>query len=164
MPIPFTLNRTDYEAFEQRGVKLYGMRNTHALAKGSRIEAPTSILSTVTWGAFLDIGASCNLSGGTINNVRFGRYCSVASGVVIGAQDACRVMVRALDQLGNKLPFFPEPVSITVTGPARRIGPGFVPLRAGSTGFWIQAQGPGEITLTVSNDRLGTIVTQILAE
>ena len=34
MPIPFTLNRTDYEAFEQRGVKLYGMRNTHALAKG----------------------------------------------------------------------------------------------------------------------------------
>ena len=87
MPIPFTLNRTDYEAFEQRGVKLYGMRNTHALAKGSRIEAPTSILSTVTSGAFLDIGAFCNLSGGTINNVRFGRYCSVASGVVIGAHE-----------------------------------------------------------------------------
>ncbi|MER2510103.1 MAG: CatB-related O-acetyltransferase [Amaricoccus sp.] len=87
MPIHFTLNRTDYEAFEQRGVKLYGLRNTRTLAKGSRIETPTSILSTVTSGAFLDIGAFCNLSGGTINNVRFGRYCSVASGVVIGAHE-----------------------------------------------------------------------------
>ena len=82
----------------------------------------------------------------------------------IGAHDALRVMIRALDQVGNKLPFFPEPVSISVTGPARRIGPGFVPLRAGSTGVWVQAQGAGEITLTVSNDRLGTVVTQIVAE
>ena len=82
----------------------------------------------------------------------------------IGAHDALRVMIRALDQVGNKLPFFPEPVSISVTGPARRIGPGFVPLRAGSTGVWVQALGAGEITLTVSNDRLGTVVTQIVAE
>ena len=38
-------------------------------------------------GAFLDIGAFCNLSGGTINNARFGRYGSVASGVVIGPHE-----------------------------------------------------------------------------
>ncbi|MCW1917564.1 glycoside hydrolase family 2 protein [Rhodobacter sp. KR11] len=82
----------------------------------------------------------------------------------IGAHDSLRVMVRALDQTGHKLPFFPEPVSITVTGPARRVGPGFVPLRAGSTGFWLQAHGAGEITITVSNDRLGTVVTQIISE
>ncbi|NBZ88971.1 glycoside hydrolase family 2 protein [Stagnihabitans tardus] len=82
----------------------------------------------------------------------------------IGPHDSLRVMVRALDQTGHKLPFFPEPVSITVTGPARRIGPGFVPLRAGSTGFWLQAHGAGEITVTVSNDRLGTVVTQIISE
>ncbi|MBI1171243.1 glycoside hydrolase family 2 protein [bacterium] len=82
----------------------------------------------------------------------------------IGRHDAVRVMVRALDQAGHKLPFFPEPVSITVTGAGRRIGPGFVPLRAGSTGFWVQATGPGEITITVSSDRLGVSVTQIIAE
>lgn len=82
----------------------------------------------------------------------------------IGPHDAVRVMVRALDQLGNKLPFFPEPVSITVTGAGRRIGPGFVPLRAGATGFWVQAQGKGKITVTVSSDRLGTQVLQLNAE
>ena len=82
----------------------------------------------------------------------------------IGPHDAVRVMVRALDQVGHKLPFFPEPVSITVTGAGRRIGPGFVPLRAGSTGFWVQATGPGDITVTVTSDRLGVSVTQITAE
>ncbi len=82
----------------------------------------------------------------------------------IGPHDALRVMVRALDQAGHKLPFFPEPVSITVTGAGRRIGPGFVPLRAGSTGFWVQATGKGEITITVTSDRLGVVVTQITAE
>jgi beta-galactosidase len=84
--------------------------------------------------------------------------------LTIGANDAVRVMVRALDQVGNKLPFFPEPVSITVTGAGRRIGPGFVPLRAGSTGFWVQAQGKGEITVTVASDRLGVTVVQLKAE
>ena len=82
----------------------------------------------------------------------------------IGRNDALRVMVRALDQAGHKLPFFPEPVSISVTGAGRRIGPGFVPLRAGSTGFWLQATGPGEIIITVTSDRLGVSVTQITAE
>ncbi len=81
----------------------------------------------------------------------------------IGPHDAVRVMVRALDQAGHKLPFFPEPVSITVTGAGRRVGPGFVPLRAGSTGFWVQATGKGDITITVSSDRLGVVVTQIAA-
>jgi beta-galactosidase len=81
----------------------------------------------------------------------------------IGPHDMVRVMVRALDQAGNKLPFFPEPVAISVTGAGRRIGPGFVPLRAGSTGFWVQGEGTGEITVTVSNDRLGSRVVTLQA-
>jgi beta-galactosidase len=88
----------------------------------------------------------------------------VPDATAIGAHDAVRVMVRALDQVGNKLPFFLEPVSITVTGAGRRLGPGFVPLRAGSTGFWVQAQGKGEITVTVASDRLGTRVLHLHAE
>jgi beta-galactosidase len=79
----------------------------------------------------------------------------------IGASgDTVRVMVRALDQSGHKLPFFPEPVSIEVTGSAERIGPALVPLRAGSTGFWLRSTGSGPIEVTISSERLGrTTVT-----
>ena len=69
--------------------------------------------------------------------------------------DTTRVMVRALDQSGKKLPFFSEPVSITVSGAAERLGPGLVPLRAGSTGFWLRSTGAGPITVTVTSERLG---------
>ena len=82
----------------------------------------------------------------------------------IGAHDVVRVMVRALDQIGHKLPFFPEPVSISVMGAGRLIGPALVPLRAGSTGFWVQATGPGAITVTVSSDRLGIQAVILAAE
>ena len=82
----------------------------------------------------------------------------------IGPHDAVRVMVRALDQIGNKLPFFPEPVAITVTGAGRLVGPSLVPLRAGSTGFWVQGTGKGAITVSVSNDRLGTQTLILAAE
>jgi len=81
----------------------------------------------------------------------------------IGASDPVRVMVRALDQAGNKLPFFPEPVSIAVSGAARLLGPELVPLRAGSTGFWIEATGRGPIGIKVTNDRLGTTAIELTA-
>ena len=82
----------------------------------------------------------------------------------IAANQATRVMVRALDQAGNKLPFFPEPVAISVKGAAHRLGPGLVPLRAGSTGFWVQATGRGPIEVTVTSDRLGTQTLHLSAE
>ena len=82
----------------------------------------------------------------------------------IGRHDATRVMVRALDQVGNKLPFFADPVSLQVTGAGRLIGPDLVPLRAGSTGFWVQATGAGAIDITVSSDRLGTTGLRLQAE
>ena len=71
-------------------------------------------------------------------------------------RDSVRVMVRALDQVGNKLPFLMEPVEIAVDGPAKRIGPALVPLRGGSTGFWLESTGEaGEITVRVTSPRLG---------
>ena len=82
----------------------------------------------------------------------------------LGRHDATRVTVRALDQVGNKLPFFPEPVTIRVSGAGRLIGPSLVPLRAGSTGFWVQADRAGAIDVTVSSDRLGTKTLQLQAE
>ncbi|HVH01965.1 MAG TPA: antibiotic acetyltransferase [Amaricoccus sp.] len=83
----FSLTGETLAALDHVGLRLPGLRQTHRLAPGSRIEAPTSIISTVAAGALLEVGAFCNLSGGTINNVRFGRYCSVASGVVIGPHE-----------------------------------------------------------------------------
>lgn len=77
--------------------------------------------------------------------------------------DTVRVMVRALDQSGKKLPFFPEPVSIEVAGAAERLGPGLVPLRGGATGFWLRTNGKGPITVTVTNERLGRTVTTLTA-
>lgn len=77
--------------------------------------------------------------------------------------DTVRVMVRALDQSGKKLPFFPEPVSIEVSGAAERLGPGLVPLRGGATGFWLRTNGKGPITVTVTNERLGRSVTTLTA-
>ena len=82
---------------------------------------------------------------------------------VLGATDSVRVMVRALDQAGNRLPHFSEPVEIAVSGAGRRVGPRLVPLRAGSTGFWVQATGRGEIDVTVSSERLGTIELTLAA-
>jgi beta-galactosidase len=87
----------------------------------------------------------------------------VADATAIGAADAVRVMVRALDQAGHKLPFFPEPVTIGVTGAGRLLGPRTVPLRAGSTGFWVQATEAGTIDVTVTSDRLGTVTLGITA-
>lgn len=83
----FTLKHADLQGLDRSGLRLPGLLQTGRLADGSRIEGPTSIIAAVSQGAFIDIGAFCNLSGGTINNVRFGRYCSIASGVVIGMHE-----------------------------------------------------------------------------
>ncbi len=83
----FTLSRSDLQALDRRGLRLAGLAETRQLAEGSRIEAPTSVLSRVAPGALLEVGSFCNLSGGTINNVRVGRYCSIAADVVIGAHE-----------------------------------------------------------------------------
>jgi beta-galactosidase len=73
------------------------------------------------------------------------------------AKDCVRVMVRALDQVGNKLPFLLEPVQIAVTGAGRLVGPSLVPLRGGATGFWVESTGtPGAITVAVSSPVFGT--------
>ena len=77
--------------------------------------------------------------------------------------DAVRVMVRALDQAGNKLPFFlsrsPSP------SPARPAasGPPWCRCAPASTGFWVQAFAAGEIVVTVSSDRLGTQEIRVIA-
>ena len=71
-------------------------------------------------------------------------------------KDATRVVVRALDQLGNVLPVFDDVVSIALKGPARLLGPSAIAFRAGVAAFWLETTGGrGTIAVTVSTPRLG---------
>lgn len=72
-------------------------------------------------------------------------------------KDATRVIVRALDQLGNVLPVFDDPLFVNVSGPGRLLGPDVLTFRAGIAGFWVETTGEcGEISVEVTNRRLGT--------
>jgi len=72
-------------------------------------------------------------------------------------RDCIRVMVRALDQAGQKLPFLFEPVEVEIDGPADLVGPKLLSLRGGAAGFWIASKPgmTGTIGLTVCTGRLG---------
>ncbi|WP_187428012.1 2,3,4,5-tetrahydropyridine-2,6-dicarboxylate N-acetyltransferase [Roseobacter fucihabitans] len=85
--LKLSFSQAQLKTFAEQGLKLYGLAGTSRLAKGSFVEGPTSLLSTVTPGAFLEVGAFCNLSGGALNNIRVGRYCSMAHGVVTGSHE-----------------------------------------------------------------------------
>lgn len=74
-----------------------------------------------------------------------------------------RVMISVLDQVGNKLHHFSDPVTIDISGNGVLIGPGIVPLRAGVTGFWLRADGIGEITINVTQARLGSVACTVSA-
>ncbi len=121
------------------------------------------------WGMTWESGTVTGYIGGKVAAVR--RFACdplptalqvVADASAIGSRDAVRVMIRVLDQVGNKLPFMTEPVTITVAG-ARRLGPAVVPLRGGATGVWVQAVGAGPITVTVMHDRLGPTTIHLTA-
>ncbi|OCP35935.1 glycoside hydrolase family 2 protein [Ensifer sp. LC163] len=72
-------------------------------------------------------------------------------------KDAVRVVVRALDQCGNLLPYFEEPVILSLAGPGRIIGPSEHTLKGGATGFWIEAgDAKGKLELTVKSRRFDT--------
>ncbi|MDO5612316.1 MAG: glycoside hydrolase family 2 TIM barrel-domain containing protein [Paracoccus sp. (in: a-proteobacteria)] len=59
-----------------------------------------------------------------------------------------RVILRALDQVGNRLPFLAGSVRVAIDGPARLIGPELRPLQGGTTGMWLRLTGdPGEIRI-----------------
>jgi beta-galactosidase len=87
----------------------------------------------------------------------------VADADSVATHQSVRVMVRVLDQTGHKLPFYPEPVQIAVSGAGKLLGPSLVPLRAGSTGFWVEATGTGKINIEVTAARLGLTRIELVA-
>ncbi len=77
-------------------------------------------------------------------------------------RDATRVVLRALDQCGNLLPYVDEIVSLDIEGPARVIGLDVIVLRGGTSAFWIETTGEaGEIRITAYGQRMGVATTTI---
>ena len=69
-------------------------------------------------------------------------------------RDTTRVIVRALDQVGSRMPFLNDVVTVKVLGPAKLIGPQTIPFQGGTTGFWLESTGlPGAVTVEVSSSR-----------
>ncbi|WP_196260838.1 glycoside hydrolase family 2 protein [Pelagibacterium limicola] len=77
--------------------------------------------------------------------------------------ETVRVVVRVLDQAGNKLPYLFDPVTIALEGPAKLIGPDVVPVLGGSTGFWLRSTGAGPIQARVSHARIGSVTIDLTA-
>jgi beta-galactosidase len=66
-----------------------------------------------------------------------------------GEKDTVRVILRALDQNGNILPFFDDAVELSVEGAGRLVGPTLASFKGGATGLYIEAgDNAGTITLT----------------
>ena len=81
-----------------------------------------------------------------------------------GARDEVRVIVRALDQAGNVLPFLADCVDIAVSGPATLIGPPRAHFQGGTTGFWLRASGDtGAIEVTLTTARFDTATLTLTA-
>ena len=68
--------------------------------------------------------------------------------------DVAAIRIIAKDEFGNVLPFFNDPVTFTVDGPAELIGPSVVALQGGMGGTYIKTTGKaGEGTLTISGSQ-----------
>ena len=73
-------------------------------------------------------------------------------------KDAVRVIVRALDQVGNPLAFLSDPLCIAVSGPVRLIGPETVSMSGGIAGFWLETTGAeGAASVEVCTTRFDTV-------
>ncbi|WFU12487.1 glycoside hydrolase family 2 TIM barrel-domain containing protein (plasmid) [Rhizobium sp. CB3090] len=82
-----------------------------------------------------------------------------------GDCDTTRVIIRALDQAGSRLPFLNDIATVEVTGPAKVIGPKTMAFQGGTTGFWLQATGEaGAITVDISSSRFATQTIKLTAE
>ena len=82
--------------------------------------------------------------------------------ITLGAD--VRVMIRVLDQVGNKMRHFLDPATVDISGPAKLFGPRNLTLRAGSVGFWLRATEIGRIKLSVGHERFNTKTVDIMVK
>ncbi|WP_160008970.1 glycoside hydrolase family 2 protein [Rhizobium sp. 18055] len=79
-------------------------------------------------------------------------------------RDTTRVILRALDQAGQRLPFLNETITVSISGPAKIIGPTSIPLQGGTAGFWIETTGlTGDIRLEATCARFAPVTVTLAA-
>ena len=66
------------------GLKIAAARGELSLRADSFFEAPGSTQTALNSGTLIQVGAFASLAGGSVGNVRIGRYVSIATGVMIG--------------------------------------------------------------------------------
>jgi beta-galactosidase len=78
---------------------------------------------------------------------------------------ATRVMIEALDQDGNLMPFLDDIIQVTVSGPAKVIGPEQLVLKGGAVGLWLEAgKQRGDAVVTFTSRRLGSQTLTLVVE
>ena len=74
-----------------------------------------------------------------------------------GEKDTVRVILRALDQGGNVLSFFDDPVEVSLQGPGRIVGPSLLSFKGGAVGVYVEAGNEaGHLTLSATCRPFGT--------
>lgn len=74
----------------------------------------------------------------------------------VDCYDATRIVVKAVDQVGNTIPYINEFITIETTGAIEVIGPKTVTLIGGSIGFWVRTkvgEEAGEAIIKVTSSR-----------
>lgn len=74
-----------------------------------------------------------------------------------GERDSVRVLVRALDQARQLMPYLDDVIVIQAIGPIKVLGPTTLALDGGTAGFWLESMGErGNVSLTISANRFGS--------
>ena len=68
--------------------------------------------------------------------------------------DETRLVVQALDQIGNILPYFDDPIKISITDNGQLIGPDMINFRGGIATFWVRSTtSKGQLEITIESPR-----------
>ncbi len=79
--------------------------------------------------------------------------------------DVMSLRVKVLDEFGNLLPFYNEPLMVSVDGPAELIGPKVSSIRGGMSGIYIKSKGEsGKVTITLRTEHTESRVFTVNAE
>lgn len=79
--------------------------------------------------------------------------------------DVAAVRIQAVDENGNVLNFYNEPVCFEIEGEGSLIGPGVIALQGGMGGTYVKSEGiPGKILLKIHNGQAETLCVEFTVD
>jgi beta-galactosidase len=73
--------------------------------------------------------------------------------------DVAAIRIRAVDEWGNTLPYYQEPLELKAVGSVTIIGPEIISLKGGMAGTYVRTKGEsGGGTLSVNQKDLGEVI------